>query len=260
LGTASDVDIAGLELIAADGWQPLSRDRLGEWVLRASNGFTGRANSVLPLGHPGTDIDTALDAVRLWYADRSLTPMIQLPLPLLAELGEALTARGWDHHNRTHVMVCDLDQLRMAVSGPSRPAAPKIAVTIGVATTPDAAWLDAFRYRGQPLRPDVVPILTLNDHSIFVSVQSADGTAVAIGRGAITDRWLGITAVEVTESYRRQGLGRAVMAALADYASGHGVRHVYLQVADDNHGAITLYESLGFVRHHDYVYRRWSAG
>ena len=35
-----------------DGWPPLERGELGGWMLRAAGGFTGRANSVLPLGDP----------------------------------------------------------------------------------------------------------------------------------------------------------------------------------------------------------------
>ena len=42
---------------------------LGRWLLRASAGFTGRANSVLPLGDPDSAGRGARPASR-WYADR----------------------------------------------------------------------------------------------------------------------------------------------------------------------------------------------
>ena len=257
LRTASDIDIASLELIAADGWQPLERDALGDWLLRAAHGFTGRANSVLPIGEPGMQLEVALDAVQSWYEARSLPAMFQLPLPLRADLDAQLTARGWDHFHPTHVMVCDLDQLRMATHGA---ADPDDRVSLTTAEAPDDDWMDAFRYRGMRLQPEVTPILTLNDHPVFITARGSDRATRAIGRGAVTDRWLGITAVEVGESFRRQGLGRRVIAALADYAAAHGARHAYLQVAEDNGPAIALYEHLGFRHHHDYVYRRWGAG
>jgi GNAT superfamily N-acetyltransferase len=255
LRTASDVEAGALEVIASDGWQPLEREQLGGWTLRASNGFTGRANSVLPLGDPGVDLATALDAVKAWYASRSLTPMFQLPLPLCEQLGDELTDRGWDHHNPTQVMACDFAPLAMATESVADDE-----ITCTTSAEPDADWMQAFRYRGMPLQPDVAPILTLNDHPVFVTARGPANEVRAIGRGAITGQWLGITAVEVGEPYRRQGLGRRVIGALASYAGRHGVRHVYLQVAQDNAPAIALYELLGFAHHHDYVYRRWSAG
>ncbi len=124
-----------------------------------------------------------------------------------------------------------------------------------VERVPDPAWLAAFRYGDQPLPTAAVGIMTRADHPVFVALRDDDGTPLAISRGAITPGWLGITAVEVTEAWRRQGLGRRVIAALADYAARHDVRHVYLQVAEDNAAARALYHQLGFTTHHRYVYR-----
>ena len=49
----SPLDVAGLELLAARGWRGTEEARLGDWLLRAGGGFTGRANSALALGDPG---------------------------------------------------------------------------------------------------------------------------------------------------------------------------------------------------------------
>ena len=49
---------------------------------RAAGGFTGRANSALPLGDPGLPLDDALTVVSGWYRARGLAPMIAVPMPL----------------------------------------------------------------------------------------------------------------------------------------------------------------------------------
>jgi len=67
--------------------------------------------------------------------------------------------------------------------------------------------------------------------------------------------WAGLTAIEVAAQRRRQGLGRAVTMALAARAAARGATGLYLQVADDNHGARALYRQLGFADHHGYHYR-----
>jgi GNAT superfamily N-acetyltransferase len=45
-----------IELAAARHWQAPEEGYLGEWLLRAGAGFTGRANSALPLGDPGVEL------------------------------------------------------------------------------------------------------------------------------------------------------------------------------------------------------------
>ena len=59
-------------------------------------GFTGRANSALPVGDPGLPLPEAVKAVEDWYRRRDLRPMIVLPQgagpdPLPAYLAE----RSW---------------------------------------------------------------------------------------------------------------------------------------------------------------------
>lgn len=255
LRTASDVDTVTLEKIAAEAWQPLESEPLGGWVLRGAVGFTGRANSVLPLGDPGVPLDEALATVTRWYGDRSLPPRIQVPLPLRTDLDTALDERGWKRHNVVAVLVCDLGLLQRAAREAPGPTPP---TTVDISAAPDQAWLAAFRY-GDAILPDaVIPMMTKTAHPLFVSARSQRGDTLGIARGAIRGRWLGITAVEVTPDHRRQGLGRRILAELADEAARSGCRHAWLQVAHDNAGARALYDRLGFVAHHDYVYRQQS--
>ena len=78
--------IIELERMAAAHWRGTEEERLGDWLLRAAEGFTGRANSVLPLGDPGMPLDEALAAVTRWYRARGLRPMIAVPTPLIPGL------------------------------------------------------------------------------------------------------------------------------------------------------------------------------
>src|SRR5258708_19739629 len=64
--------IEELEAAAAQGWRPLEEERLGDWRLRAAEGFTGRANSALAIRDPGLSLAAATDAVPPW--DRRAAP------------------------------------------------------------------------------------------------------------------------------------------------------------------------------------------
>src|SRR3954447_13647684 len=66
--------ITELERIANETWPAPVQEKLGGWTLRAADGWTGRANSALPLGDPGLGREAAIDAVVAWYRDRQLGP------------------------------------------------------------------------------------------------------------------------------------------------------------------------------------------
>ncbi len=96
------------------------------------------------------------------------------------------------------------------------------------------------------------------DQPVFAQIAdpaASDGRLLAVGRAALTQGWVGITAVDVRESARRRGLATDIARALLNYAYSRGHRHAYLQVATENTGARALYEKLGFVEHHHYQYR-----
>ena len=54
---------------------------------------------------------------------------------------------------------------------------------------------------------------------------------------------------------RRRGLGRRLLAEVADWARDRGAASTYLQVQSDNLGARALYAGTGFTVHHAYHYR-----
>src|SRR5215207_4225414 len=70
-------EVRALEAAAALGWQALETALLGGWLLRAAGGFTGRANSCLPLREPGRPLPEAVDRVERWYGSRGLVPAFQ---------------------------------------------------------------------------------------------------------------------------------------------------------------------------------------
>lgn len=56
-----DPGIQALERDAARHWQAPDTEPLGEWLLRAAGGFTGRANSALPQGAAPDHLETHLN-------------------------------------------------------------------------------------------------------------------------------------------------------------------------------------------------------
>jgi ribosomal protein S18 acetylase RimI-like enzyme len=247
--------ITGLEHMAARHWRGTEEDRLGGWLLRAAGGFTGRANSALPLGDPGMPLDDAFAAVTRWYRARALPPMIVIPLPLEGDspchqLDNHLSERTWlTRPGPAFVMVADLATVPPAGNSPA-------GGEFRVDAEPDDPWLATYHYRGQDRQPPVLrTVLMSAPAQAFASIRGDAGEVLAIGRVSIADGWAGITAVEVTQARRRAGLGMALTCAICAEAAARGARQVFLQVASDNIPARTLYERCGFRYSHRYRYR-----
>ncbi|RBY79525.1 GNAT family N-acetyltransferase [Geodermatophilus sp. TF02-6] len=239
------LDVADLERLAARGWRGSEEEHLGDWLLRAGGGFTGRANSALVVGDPGLPLPAAVDAVTRWYGDRGLRPCAMLPGRQSRAADAAFAAAGWERDEDVLVLTAPLT------------VPPADGVPVELSPAPDDAWLTGYRYRGRPLPPAAREVLTNAEDVVFASVRCEPPPAplAAVARGVLTDDWLGVAAVTVAERHRRRGLATAVMAALQRWAADRGARWVYLQVLASNAPARALYRRAGFIEHHRYHYR-----
>ncbi|MGW4896416.1 GNAT family N-acetyltransferase [Kitasatospora sp. NPDC004240] len=239
-----------LQHVAARGWPAVEQEPLGAWTLRASSGFTRRANSVQALGDPGLPVPAALEAVRAWYAARGLPAYIEVcepgsPEGLTAELDRLGAAIA-----PTLVRTAELGPL--AKQGFNHDA-------VRLSRTADAGWMSLYRrVTGDPRVEEAAPKVIHGGPSVwFAAVPGAGGGApLAIGRCVVDGDWAGFGAVEVAPHARRAGLATAVMAVLAARAAEEGARGAYLQVEAENSGAIALYDRLGFTTSHTYHYAR----
>jgi N-acetylglutamate synthase len=248
----STAEILALEAIAERGWRAAETADIGGWLLRANSGFTGRANSALPLRQPTQTLEDTLASARAWYAARGLPFRVQVPLPARRDLEVALAERGFAADADVQVLTGRLDILRRAgAHARGEPA----DVYISVTDQPNDDWLAEYRqYRGRPVPAAGVALLSRHPRVAFVALQQAE-TIVAIGRGAVDDGWLG-TAVEVAASQRHAGHGTATMRALWEWAATeHGATRGYLQVSADNSGGLGFYQRLGYAAHHSYRYQ-----
>ncbi|MEV5814647.1 GNAT family N-acetyltransferase [Streptomyces mutabilis] len=235
-----------LARVASRAWRPVESEWLGEWELRASGGFTRRANSVLPLGDPGLPLDEALTAVRRWYGDRGLPAYVQTATGAEGTqelLCAELERRGWVREVTAELW-----------TGGLAPVADRAEGT-GVVLSRDAdeAWLARYQRKGVS---DVALRVLGSGPSVWFATVPGEGAPAAIGRCVVDGRWASFAAVEVDPAMRRRGLATTVLAALARRALDEGASAAWLQVEADNAAARALYGGMGFAAHHTYHHYR----
>jgi GNAT superfamily N-acetyltransferase len=193
-------EIFALERVAAAAWPTPETERLGEWLLRAAGGWTNRANSALPLGDAGCDLDEAVRACVAFYTARGLTPKITVPLPVRRDVARHLEAAGWIAQPEVLVQTAELDRIT-ALAGTvgataavgTTPRANETAeaggasagVTLHDRPPPDILPLIAARKEGLP--PAAEHVLTAVDPVRFAVIRDGDGGLLAYARGAIVE-------------------------------------------------------------------------
>jgi N-acetylglutamate synthase len=233
-----------VETAAAASWPAPEQQRLGGWTLRAAGGFSRRANSVLPVGDPGVALDAALKSVEQFYAARSLPPLVQVVVG--SRLDDDLAAAGWVAHRTplVHVQVASLAMLVDRLGPPTDATADPVVIDDHLV----AGWAEL--YCGGAVDESARAVLQAPYGDVALAHVDRASAPVAVGRGALTGPWLAIAALHVQTNHRRQGLGRAVVAALTRWGWSRGARWALLQVDDGNTAAQALYDGLGFTTHH----------
>lgn len=240
------VDVGTLQRVMADGWRAVEREPLGQWLLRASGGFTSRGNSVLALGDPGCSLPAAVATAQDWYAARGLPAVFARVEGASGAdaLASLLGRQGYTPRSPTLALVADPASL---------PPPARSCPTVTVQATLTPAWEQAYAaYR--PVLPEVARrLLTGSDAQVFLSTHDVDRvggiTRVSLDRG-----WAGVHAMWVPPASRRGGLATALLAAAGSVARDAGVEGVYLLVEADNAPARALYGRHGFAAHHGYHY------
>ena len=272
---ASLTAIARLEELCADAWPAFVDERLGAWRLRATGGFTARANSALAIGDPGLPTAVALAAVRTFAERHDITPRVQAPVG--SPWDKAVAAQGWvldvGHAagSVVSVQVADLGKLAVgpaadgtAASGAAgSPVADGTAVEVGehtgeaatveVGAPTDAWWRLVLGGPPTPAQRHVLGgagALTLTD---------AQGV-VGAGRVVVVADHLHVSVLTVDAAVRCRGHGAALLAAAARWGREHGARWGVLQVAVHNTAALALYARAGWTEHHRYRYLVPSGG
>ena len=230
--------IIELEKLSDLTWPAQEIVEYGKWRLRISDGFSMRANSVLPIGEPPIDLASAVDEITHIYREKKLKPTFSIPLPIFDELDRYLEQHGWNIKIDANFLIRDIGAIEVS-SDPQ--------FSIEILDYPSEEWLET--NSDQPLEK-IMRRYPARYGAIKICEQ-----IIAVGRIATLGSWSIVTRLFVNPSFRGKGVAKNLMNNLLSAAVSDGATKVALQVDNENGAALALYQSMGFTTHHKFVYR-----
>ena len=248
-----------VEEASMNAWPATHQLLLDGWLVRLSNGFTKRANCVVPV-YEGTDPSAAalLDKVRYCenlYAREQLQTIFRLTSQAQCHsLDELLADRGYSVIDKTEVQVLNLVE-RTKDNDTAEEQSPEQS-ELHLLGLPE--WLRVYAELAEMPKPasqlHQQLIRSIRPDCAF-AVLHRNNEPVACALGVQEHGLLGLFDVITARNHRGQGLGGALLRQLLDWAADQGVVHAYLQVIASNDTARSLYQGLGFKTLYRYWYR-----
>jgi len=235
--------IIELEKISDQTWPAAQIIEYGKWRICISDGFTMRANSVLPLGagpigEPPAALEHAVSHIVNIYREKNLTPTFTIPMPIFEELDKYLEAAQWRIRIGAEFLIRDIGTSDLEIGSD---------LTVEVLDYPSAQWLEV--QSDQSLDK-----LMRRYPARYGAIKSGD-EVIAVGRIATSGTWAIATRLFVAPSHRGKGAAKILMNYLLEAAGADGATKIGLQVDIENGAGLALYQSMGFRSHHKYIYR-----
>jgi len=242
------MDPAIIETAGANAWPALYQEDYDGWVLRFSNGYTKRANSIYPYRPSTLPLDTKLEICCSRYSDHNLPVIFRVtsisPEP---ELDNYLENQRYQRSSCTKVMACP-------INNPDRYTETRSAIS----SLSLYDWLSLFyslsdfstEYRAT--HHDILS--NIEKQVVYLGLYSKS-KSVACAMGVLDGDYFGLFSLYTAANYRNQGFGGEIAAALMNWASEKEAAYTYLQVQVDNSPAFHLYRKFDFKPVYEYWYR-----
>lgn len=235
-----------VEEISLKAWPAFETINHNGWLMRFTDGYTKRANSVTVLDQIGLDIEEKITYCESQYRARKQKAIFRLLSFTNPEvLDNRLSARGYQIIEPSVVM-------GLTLSEPSL----NILPAINQETLND--WLVAYHHfkalGEQPSTIHRMILTAIKSETLFASFKQNE-EIVACGIGVLESGYLGIFDLLTSPMQRRRGCATAVIQGLLEWGINKGAYFSYIQVVKANIPARNLYEKLGYEPIYEYWYR-----
>ncbi len=236
-----------IEELSMNAWPSLQTVWYDGWALRFAEGYTGRANSVIPLHPSSLSFAEKVDYCEQTYSRQGQNTAFKLTAVVEPGLDEFLAERGYTKKPPTCIHRLDLATLD-----------PPTFESVICQTNLSKEWLAAYctLHDIEARRFSLVERMLNNviPPHCFIALHEK-GEIASIGMAVYERGYVGLYGIATFPAFRNRGLGRQLVLHLLAWGKANGATKSYLQVVADNSTALRLYTRLGFQEIGHYWYR-----
>ncbi|ROR28595.1 acetyltransferase (GNAT) family protein [Mobilisporobacter senegalensis] len=240
--------IIRMEELAINAFPAILTELYDGWILRFSNGYTYRANSINPLYTSMINIEEKIKYCEQKYVHLGLPVVYKLAEPIHDDLDQILDKHNYKILKQADIMSCSISQDKFSKTD---------MVDISIKMTED--WLNGFLSLNgttDRLKQQTAKTMLSNiKNPIICASINEDNKMIGCGLGVLEDKKIGLFDICIHENYRRKGYGTLICKAIMNESKKYQAKSGYLQVASENDAAKNLYQSMGFTKDYTYWYR-----
>lgn len=245
-----------IEELAMNAWPAQHTVAHGGWLLRLAEGYTKRANSVLPFYGGDASPEALQDriaACEAFYERAGQDTIFKLTTFSTHGLDQALDERGYLLENPSLVLV--LDDIAPEITAERFEKG--IVVEQGDALSYD--WLEMLcSISGIPAHHEGSIARIMNGITMktgYFTLHAHGCIPAACGFAVIEGAYVGLFSIATSVSFRGQGYGEQLVRHMLRWAGEQGATSSYLQVEQANLAANRLYAKLNYRELYPYWYR-----
>lgn len=238
------------EELAINAFPSIQTEVYDGWLLRFSNGYTYRGNSVNPLYLSTKAYEDKIDYCEQKYFRKNLPCVFKMTENVPSALDQQLAMRGYEIEKKAYIMERSFQNRAPEEERPDD-------ILIDHELTEE--WLDAFialdDMENSLHRHTAKTMLRAIQNPVYCAAIVEEGEIIGCGLGVLEDGKIGLYDIRIKRQYRRRGYAAKICEALLREGIRCGADAAYLQVSAENQAAYKLYRKLGFEKAYTYWYR-----
>lgn len=243
--------IQKIEELSINALPSLRTQLVDGWLLRFSNGYSKRANSINPLYTSNDQINKKIEKIGQIYRNKRLNAIYKLtPHVFPKNLDDVLAQAGYNVEGTTSVQLLSLYEFSET---------PSLSHNIVIYNSLEDTWLTSFCKLNNVCEADMITLRDMLESIVpdvcYVLLLNEKEEIVACGLGVLEDHYIGLFDIVTHPHHRNKGYARQVILNILNWGKTNGAKHAYLQVVPNNDPAINLYSKLGFKEAYKYWYR-----